>query len=197
MPRTTPDGGSLSLLLDRWREGDQSAAFEIYERYYKHVVALARYEIGSLLRQVVTAEDVAHSVLGSLIRRIADDGYGPDSTGSLSAPIKKITKNKVRKLWEYWTAKKRDIRRMIWADPLPEPASRGLVKETSIVLADMLEHIRKILPEDLFEIVSLQLEGLEDSDIAVRLGVSFRTVKRKQEQLQDIWRKLSRSRDMS
>jgi RNA polymerase sigma factor (sigma-70 family) len=183
-------------MLDRYRNGDQAAATAIYDRYYDRVVRLARNEIGSLLRRVVTPESVAMSVLDSLIKGIGR-GYGVDASGSLSAPIRVITKNKVRSLWEYWTAKIRDIRQLIYADRLPEPTPRNQSPDASVILADLLDHIRSLLPADLFEILTLRLEGLSHNEIADRLGVTRQTVTRKLKQLQEWWRRWAKARESS
>jgi RNA polymerase sigma factor (sigma-70 family) len=192
-----PDGESLSQMLDRWRAGEQAAAFSIYERYYARVVNLAKLEIGPVLQGVLTPESVALSVLESLLKGIAKHGYEPGPSGSLSTPIRKITKNKIRKAWEYWTAMLRDIRRRTNADPLPEPTSSGQLPENAVILADELSRIRELLPSDDFEILTLRLEGLENPEIADRLGVTRQTVLRKVKRLEDFLRRRAQSGNAS
>jgi RNA polymerase sigma factor (sigma-70 family) len=177
------EGGSLSQLLDRWKAGDQAAAFAIYDRYYERLIRFAERQIGPKLRPVLTPESVALSVLDSLLSGIAKRGYKPDPSGSLMTPAKKIATNKIRKAWEYWTARIRNIGQRVHVDVLPEPTPSGSRPEDAITLADELSRIRQLLSSDDFEILALRLDGLSNPEIAERLGCTRQTVRRKMERL--------------
>jgi RNA polymerase sigma factor (sigma-70 family) len=181
--RSVDSGDSLSEMLDRWRSGDQAAAFAIYDRYYERLIRFAERQIGPKLRPVLTPESVALSVLDSLLKGIAERDYKPDTAGSLMVPAKAITRTKIRKAWEYWTARIRDVRRREKVESLSELQSSQSLPENAITLADELSHFRTLLPPDYFEILAFRLDGLSSPEIAERLGCTRQTVAGKMKRL--------------
>src|SRR6266542_4997008 len=61
---------SLSELVRRLRTGDDTLADELFQRYARRLIGLARTHLDSHLRQKVDPEDVVQSVYKSFFRRL-------------------------------------------------------------------------------------------------------------------------------
>ena len=59
---------SVTLWLDRLREGDSSAIQGIWDRYFRRLVGLARKKLRGMPRRVSDEEDVALSALNSFFQ---------------------------------------------------------------------------------------------------------------------------------
>jgi hypothetical protein len=148
-------GASLCDLLERWRSGDQAAAAAIYARYEQRLVRLAERKIGPHLQVAVSPDDIALSVLDSVLGRIARGCCSVDPSGSIWHYVAKIARSKISKRAEHYTAAKRDARKTVdtdVADISSVPSSRTPTPEEAAVLADELEKIRSRLKPADFEI---------------------------------------------
>jgi hypothetical protein len=65
-----PDKGSVSLWIDRLKGGAGEAAQPLWERYFAHLVALARAKLRGAPRQAADEEDVALSAFDSFCRGV-------------------------------------------------------------------------------------------------------------------------------
>ena len=66
------DENSINL-LQRWRDGDEAAATEIFERYVNRLCGLARTQLSQRMQRRVEPEDIVQSAYRSFFR-------GPEST---------------------------------------------------------------------------------------------------------------------
>ncbi len=107
-------------LLDRYRDGDERAAEEIFQRYVQRLIGLARNHISDRLGKRVDPEDVVQSVYRSFYRRASDGQFTLDKTGDLWRLLAMITVNKVRKQANFHCRQKRDIRREQNVSPDPQ-----------------------------------------------------------------------------
>lgn len=178
-------------LLQRWRDGDESAATEIFERYVNRLCALARTRLSNRMKRRVEAEDVVQSAYRSFFRR-AGENYALKKQGDLWRLLAAITINKVRGQVEFHTAKKRGIYleesmmadqsrirvspQVISEDPKPDEAA-VMVEELSDVLSTLDEIQRTIIE------LSMQNESIEQ--IADTIQRSERTVRRTIQQVRE------------
>ena len=168
-------------LVELYRSGDQAAAAELFQRYWKRLCGLAEAYMAPRLKRRVGADDVVQSVFQSFFRRTEQGEYAIDDSGALWNLLATITLNKLRKNGEYHTAGKRNIAAeagadaadcyldVIVAEPSPEHAA---------ILADELHAALGGLPERDQEIVQLCLDGYSTPDIATKVNCSRHTARR-------------------
>lgn len=170
-------------LLQRYRDGDETAATEIFERYVNRLCALARTRLSNRMQRRVEAEDVVQSAYRSFFRR-AGDQYALEKQGDLWRLLAAITVNKVRGAVEFHTAKKRGVYleesmaaestlrvqpEIVSEEPKPEEAAL-MVEELSDVLANLDETQRTM--------IELSMQNLSVEQIAEKIQRSERTVRR-------------------
>ncbi len=187
------DRESLQDMLDCHREGDETAAWKIYQLYEERLVRLADRRIGRRLRPHVQPESIMLLVLESALGGIAKGRYNVDVSGSLWNLLEKITDNKIRKKWTYFTAKKRDIRKEIRPDDDEEKDPLEVVPcepppDEAVILADQLEKIRSRLNAADFQILELQLQGYSHPQIAKQLDCARQTVRYKAKRIEQLLR---------
>ena len=105
-----------------------------------------------------------------------------------------------RAKWEYFTAKKRDIRKEIRAEndekeAALESAPRDPPPEEAVILADQLEKIRGRLKPSDFTILELQLQGYTHPQIAKELGCARQTVRYKAKRIEQLLRNWAKTDD--
>ena len=185
------DNDQSMMLLQRWRDGDESAATEIFERYVNRLCALARKRLSSRMQRRVEAEDVVQSAYRSFFRR-AGENYTLEKQGDLWRLLAAITINKVRGQVEFHNAKKRGVYleasiatdqsmicvspEVISEDPNPDDAA-VMVEELSDVLGNLDETQRTI--------VELSMQNHSFEQIADQIQRSERTVRRTIQQVRE------------
>lgn len=183
---------SLRLLIG-CKDGDEDAAWQLYERYVKRLVGLARSRISRKLTARVDAEDVVQSVYRSFFRNAQKGRYELEQPGDLWRLLASITVNKVRDQTKRHTQQKRSVDReagpgddeelavtfqsLIADEPSPEAA---------LILIEEVEKVMSQLDETQRRILELRLQGHIVEDIAGLAGCSERTVRRKLERIEAI-----------
>jgi RNA polymerase sigma-70 factor (ECF subfamily) len=182
---------SVQDMLDRWREGDEAAATDIYHRYEQRLLHLAEDRIGPRWRSRIDPDDIMLSVLDTVLRRVANGQYCVDPSGSIWNLLQVIANNKIRKQAEFHSAGKRDVAAEagIGVDRLPpEAVPHEPTPEEAAVLADELDKIRRNLKPSDFEIFELQLQGYSHPEIARKLGCARQTVRYKAKRIERLLR---------
>jgi RNA polymerase sigma-70 factor (ECF subfamily) len=82
-------------LVARWREGEQEAAAELFQRYASRLVALARSQLPAKLAHRVDPEDVVQSVYRSFFADAAADRFSFQRGGDLWQLLVAITFHKL------------------------------------------------------------------------------------------------------
>jgi RNA polymerase sigma-70 factor (ECF subfamily) len=179
--------GELRSFLARIRAGDESAARELLARYEAQVRLVVRRQLPRLLRSRFDSLDFLQSVWATFFRRLRAGPERFDDPRYLVTFLAQVAKNKVIDQYRRAACLKQDIRR---EEPLPPggPRARDLVahQDTASEVAEANEtfgRLREWLPDDRREILGLKLEGLSSREIAERLGLSERTVRRALEDL--------------
>lgn len=168
-------------LVERWREGDQVAADELYRRYAERLCRLAEVQMDDRVRRRVGADDVVQSVFRTFFRRTARGEYSFVDSGALWSLLVRITLNKTRKHAAGHRAAKRDVGVEVHADSKglsPEVIARDPSPEEAAVFVDELESLLSGLRDPEPEIVRRCLEGYSSPEIAAAVGCSRWTIRR-------------------
>lgn len=162
-------------LLAAYRNGDETAATVLFERYYARLVGLARKKMGGLLRDVEESSDLAQSVFQSVFLRGRDCQIQIGPQDSLWPLLVTITLNKIRNRAKYWGRKRRDRRREV---PLEDrdPLETGPLPEDAARLNDLVEQLLEPFNQRRRTIIEYLLQELPVAEIAHRVGTSERTI---------------------
>jgi DNA-directed RNA polymerase specialized sigma24 family protein len=180
--------GSITGWLGRLQAGDSAAVQQVWERYFRRLVGLARQRLRGAARQAADEEDVALSAFESFCRH-AEQGRFPglhDRDG-LWRLLVVLTSRKAAHLVRDEGRRKRgggadgtaDLERVLSREPDPEFAAQ---------VAEECRRLLRRLGDPLLESVALwRLEGYSVEEIATRLGCAPRSVKRKLRTIRESW----------
>lgn len=168
-------------LMQRWRNGDQAAASELYERYVQQLYNLASRQMSVPLLRRVGPDDIVQSVFRTFFRRAEEWRFQPDRAGAIWHLLVRITLNKIRSKGIHHGALKRDVRAevsddatdfeiaLVAHDPTPVEAA---------ALCEVLEMTFASLDDQSSQILQLAIQGHTASEIAAEAGCSRWTVRR-------------------
>jgi DNA-directed RNA polymerase specialized sigma24 family protein len=199
--RPMPSDGSVTRWLGPLQGGDPAAARELWQRYFRRLVGLARKKLQDAPRLAADEEDVALSALYSFIRG-AEEGRFPHllDRDDLWRLLAVITARKAAHL-------KRDANRLKnggrWvqqedpADGSGEPLleqipSQDPSPELAAAVADECRRLLALLGDGtlrLREVAVWRMEGCTVEEIAARLSRDPRAVKRRLKLIREIWGK--------
>lgn len=185
--------GSVSRWLGQLQAGDPAAAQELWERYFRRMVGLARQKLRGLPPGAGDEEDVALSAFHSFCRN-AEQGRFPDlrDRDELWRLLVVLT---VRKAAHTLRDERRQKR---GGGQVPAPGGddsalrEALSREpTPELAAQMVEEYRELLGRlqdpELQKVALWRMEGDTVEEIAGRLGIAPRSVKRKLQLIRTIW----------
>lgn len=172
-------------LLARWREGDQQAATELFQRYAERLVALANRRLSAKLTARVAAEDVVQSVYCSFFTGARDGRYVLQESGDLWRLLVTITLHKVQHQFKRHNSGKRAVG---MEQPLrdadgsfllpPELLVNDPSPEESVALTELLDRVMEGLDPVQKRIVELRLQGYNIGEIAEQTSRTRPTVRR-------------------
>jgi DNA-directed RNA polymerase specialized sigma24 family protein len=191
--------GSVTRWLDPLRAGDPAAVEQLWQRYFHRLAGLARTRLPGVVRRVVDGEDVALSVIASFCRH-AEAGSFPEvrDRDSLWRLLVVITQRKAAHQVRDQTRTKRGGGAVV---PLPDAGTdeeqallgdalnREPTPELAAQMAEECQRLLDMLPDDeMRQVAVLKMEGHSNEEIAARLGVVERTVKRRLYHIRALWR---------
>ena len=192
----TEENPSSGELIRRWRNGDEDAARDLFERYVRRLTRLAEQQLGAPLASRLDGEDVVQSVFRTFFRRCARGEFKIESSAQTWRLLVRIT---LRKSWakaRHHTAAIRDLGaetvsdRSAWFE---ETVSRTPSPHEATTLADELEFVLRGLPPAYVQMVEMRLQGYTAAEIADQMGVSRQTVYRVLRLLQERLQQRDRS----
>lgn len=178
--------GDISQWIRGARAGGPDAQRCLWECYFPQVLALARKKLGGL-GGVADAEDVAASVLGSLLQGARAGRFGRLSNRhDLWTLLFVITRQKAVSLRRYRAAHKRsadagqvELDELAGAEPPPE---------FEALFTDLIQGLfARLKSDELRGVARLRLEGWSKLEIGDQLGMAVRTVERKLQLIYDLW----------
>jgi DNA-directed RNA polymerase specialized sigma24 family protein len=192
--------GSVTNWIQLLETGEDSAAQQIWERYWVRLVSLAREKLRGAKRLVADEEDVALSVFDSCCRGI-EQGRFPNLEGrdNLWRLLVKKTIHKSLRQIKYERRLKRGGGRVITETDLPLADEEGNAFEQLIghepspeFAAQVAEEIARrigMLEEDKLRSIAVwKMEGFTNAEIAIKLGCIEKTVGRKVERIREAWK---------
>jgi RNA polymerase sigma-70 factor (ECF subfamily) len=184
-----PEDGRL---LDLWRRaGDEDAARQIVERYVDRLVALVRQRLSRRLARRVDPEDVMQSVFRTFFDRAKAGEFRLDAPDDLCKLLTRITIHKTLRQVVFHQAAKRDLKRETAEGEdgprvLLELLDREPTPEEANVFVDQLEDFLGQLRAQDRQILELRLQGHKNAEIAARMGVSERKIRRLMERVRGL-----------
>lgn len=193
------DPGSITRWISALREGDSSAASDLWRRYYERLVVLARQKLNEDARRMADEEDVVVDAFDSFCRGIQLGRFPVlNDRDDLWQVLVMLTARKAINQRKHAQRQKRGdghvrgdsaflspeneqdgINQVVGSEPTPEFA--GQVKEEFQRLLDALGD------ESLRQVAIAKMEGYENAEIAQQLGVQPRTIQRKLNVIRVIW----------
>jgi RNA polymerase sigma-70 factor (ECF subfamily) len=165
------------------------ASREVFERFTRRLIALARSHIHAKLQHKVDAEDVVQSAYKSLVLRYGDDVLRTQRLDSLWSLLSLITLRKCADRVRHFHADCRDVARENPADGgsqfsgLREAIGREPMPEHAAALSEIIEEILRELTPAERPIIELSLQGYSTSEVSEQLGRAERSVRRIRERV--------------
>jgi len=185
--------GSVSRWLGPIQAGDEQAAQQLWERYFRRLVGLARKKLQDAPRRAADEEDVALSAFDSFCRG-AEAGRFPQllDRDNLWRLLVVITARKASSHLRHQRRLKRrgppagvaaaedtDLEQVLGPEPSPEFAAQAAEE-----FQRLLAHLG---PGDLPSVALWKMEGYSNEEIAAKLGCVPRTVERKLRVIRSLW----------
>lgn len=189
--------GSVSRLLEGLVVGNPEAVQQLWERYFRRLVGLARHKLAGVPRAAADEEDVALSAFNSFCLR-AEQGQFPQllDRDNLWRLLVVLTLRKTAHLMRDQTRQKRGGGAAIVSGGagdsfvLDEVLSQEPTPELAAIATEEHRRLMEALADDELRSVALwRMEGYSVEEIAGRLGYAPRSIKRKLQLIRSIWEK--------
>jgi RNA polymerase sigma-70 factor, ECF subfamily len=179
---------SFAGFLGRLRSGEDGAAREVFRRFARQLLALARRQFERRLAHKADPEGVVQSALKSFFVRHREGKLEVGSWNALWGLLTLITLRKCADRAEYHQAARRDVRREASAAgwegaPPPLALDRQPSPLEAAVLAETVEQLFRAVDADERPVLELSLQGYTAAEVSLQLGRALRTVHRLREQL--------------
>ncbi len=180
-------------LYNRYREGDDQAATELYGCYVERLIALARTRLSRKMGRRVGADDIVQSVFRSFFSKARDGQFVFAESEDLWRLLSTITVTKVLRQVQRNRRGKRsiDLEESIMAPGVgiripAEFVLSGPSPTHAIVLLEELEHVMSELKPLYREVLEMRLRGDTTEEIALNSSRSERTVRRVLEHVKEV-----------
>jgi RNA polymerase sigma factor (sigma-70 family) len=188
---------SVSQWIAGLKSGDERAAAQLWERYFRQLVSLARKKLGSSPRRVADEEDLAISAFKSFCQAVKEDRFRDmEDRDDLWQVIVCITERKAY-------TQSRDQRRQkrghgvvsgesafvdLGGAGINEVVGREPTPEFCAAMAESLDRLLSQLDNDELRLIALKkLEGYTNEEIAEKIGRSVPTVERRLRLIRGTW----------
>ena len=185
--------GSVSSILLRAAESDESAVVELWQRYFPKLVSLAHKTFAHVPHRIEDANDVAQNAMVSFWKQISGKGIAASlDRNSLWKLLTTITVRKVRGQFRQESAQKRGGGRIKPFSELSEDDSLQIQALLTAVPSEQFdmacEEWLNLLTNDLRQFAILRLFGSTNKEIATDLDCTERKVERKLNRIRSVWR---------
>jgi RNA polymerase sigma factor (sigma-70 family) len=180
-------------LVELYRQdGDEQAAAVLHDRYLLRLMNLVGQHLSRKFNPRLGAEDVVQSVFRSMFRLTREGRFEFDGENDFWKLLLTMALNKVRNKVRHIEADKRSPARE--AGPADAPGVEGfavhrfgspLSPAEVVEFADTLEYVLQNLTPEEQELIQFRMEGLTQKEIAEKLGIDARTVRRRFASIRD------------
>lgn len=199
------DIGSISVLLQNLKDGEESALAALHGRCWTWMVQSAKSRLRGQTLRSVDEEDVAQEALWGFVKSVRE-GRVPqlETRHHLFALLTHIVACKAATQVERHLAVKRGAGQVRGESALDDGSGASHFARLELVsgkertpfeeatLADCYRHYISRIPEDVLRLVAeLHLAGATNAEIAAQLGVVDRTVERKLAILRSRWQEMA------
>ncbi len=159
-------------LLIRLRAGNEDAARELVAAYEPFLRRTIRRRLARTpLQAVADSVDICQSVLGGLFVRLAAGEYELKSQEDLAKLLMGMVRKKLAALARRESADRRDRGRTVSLGSNPQiPAKPDSEPGRISINADLVNEVKKRLPESERKLFELRQQGHAWNDIAARIG---------------------------
>jgi RNA polymerase sigma factor (sigma-70 family) len=178
------------VLLERYREGDETAAEELFARYFERLTALARSRLSPRLACRTDPEDIVLSVYRSFFIDARSGRFTLNRGGDLWRLLASITRHKILRQARHHSADRRSVNLELPLDGVEGGCylvhGHEPTVEDAVALSDELEWVLTQL--DCFgrRVLELRMQGAQLSEIAEDTGRSERSVRRTLSQIREL-----------
>lgn len=190
------DERDVNDVMARLRSGDPEAATEVFQRFLKRLMGLARSRLDPQMQRKISPEDVVQSVFMSFFRRQRDGQIDVASWDNLWSLLAVITVHKCGHQIRYYHAGRRNASMEQSAFRFTEDSAAGweaVAQEPTashaLRLGESLQELLHSLDERECQIVILSLQGATVNEISQEAGCSQRTVRRVLEHVRSLLEK--------
>jgi len=175
---------SFRGLIDQLQAGDDTAAAEVFNRFARRILGLARRRLHASVRSKVDPEDVLQSVFRSFFGRQRAGRFAIENWDSLWGILMVMTLRKCRRRIQYHRADRRDAQRETrWDEDLEAAGDPGLfardpTPSEAAILIELVGRLMRNFPEDDRAILTLHLQGCTIAEIKSQTGRAMRTIRR-------------------
>jgi RNA polymerase sigma-70 factor, ECF subfamily len=177
------------IVFELFRAGDDAGAKELFDRYVEQVMKLARRRLSRTMARRVDAEDIAQSVFRTFFVRARKGQFQFEEAEDLCKILARITVHKTLRQIAYHKRAKRDTGAESGADTqelLLNRLAGGATPEDAAIFVDELEHLFQKLQPTERAILELRMEGYNNLEIADKLGISDRKIRRLMERVKGL-----------
>lgn len=169
--------------LELWRAGDEGAAQKLFDAYVDRLVALARRRISQRLASRVDPEDIVQSVFRSFFGRLKAGYFRIEDQDDLCKLLMRITVHKTLRQIAFHKAAKRDPNQETCQgdsaqERLMELLDRDPTPDAAVAFIDQMEHFLSRMRPQERQVLELRLQGCGTEEIAEKLGIYDRKVRR-------------------
>jgi RNA polymerase sigma-70 factor (ECF subfamily) len=147
------------------------------------LLALARRRISQRLAGRVDPEDVVQSVFRTFFHRAREGQFSIADQDELCKLLVSITVHKTLRQVAFHQAAKRNLRQEVAQGPEPQERLQELLDreptpDEAVTFLDQLEHFLGRLRPQERQILELRLQGFSNDEIAAKLGIYDRKIRR-------------------
>lgn len=197
--QSTHIGNSVTLWLNELKHGSEEAATELWQRYFSKLIALANRKLGPAPRRVTDEEDLALDVFNSLCDGAERGRFERlNDRDDLWKLLVAMTRNKSANQLRSQSALKRGGQKVrglsIFVDASGD--GQGLdvflgddpTPEFLVQIQEEQERLMNLLrDENHRQIAQLRLHGYSVNEVAEKMGISSRSIKRKLALIREAW----------
>jgi RNA polymerase sigma factor (sigma-70 family) len=183
--------GSVTGWIGRLQTGDAEAAQKLWDRYFRHLLGLARKKLHGRILHTADEQDVAASAFASFWQGVRG-GRFPDlhDRDNVWGLLIRITTRKALDYVQYDQRKRRTHEQAELA--AEELVAEELSPEAAAQVAEEFQRLLDGLDDPVLQTIALwKLEGFTNKEIAEKLSqvrrTHERTVERKLERIRAIW----------